>query len=118
MSEYLESIEDLEIERILKKNQAWGVIAGWKSKIGAVQGGAELLFFFFFSFLHSELYWGPFLLENHSYHFFQLLHPEVSMDQQLQDIFRRVWTKLQALPEATPVEVGAFAVLLLFIGEF
>uniref|UniRef100_A0A3P8QXW0 Globin family profile domain-containing protein n=1 Tax=Astatotilapia calliptera TaxID=8154 RepID=A0A3P8QXW0_ASTCA len=29
----------------------------------------------------------------------------------------RVWTKLQALPEATPVEVGAFAVLLLFIGE-
>lgn len=47
MSEYLESIEDLEIERIKKKNQAWGVIAGWKSKIGAVQGGAELLFFFF-----------------------------------------------------------------------
>lgn len=50
MSEYLESIEDLEIERIKKKNQAWGVIAGWKSKIGAVQGGAELLLFFFFHF--------------------------------------------------------------------
>lgn len=49
MSEYLESIEDLEIERIKKKkNQAWGIIAGWKSKIGAVQGGAELLFFHFY----------------------------------------------------------------------
>ncbi|XP_039892680.1 small integral membrane protein 5, partial [Simochromis diagramma] len=47
--------------------------------------------------------------------FFSLTPAEVSMDQQLQDIFRRVWTKLQALPEATPVEVGAFAVLLLFI---
>lgn len=114
MSEYLESIEDLEIERIKKKNQAWGVIAGWKSKIGAVQGGAELLLFFFFISTFRALL-RPFSFGKS---FFQLLHPEVSMDQQLQDIFRRVWTKLQALPEATPVEVGAFAVLLLFIGEF
>lgn len=117
MSEYLESIEDLEIERIKKKNQAWGVIAGWKSKIGAVQGGAELLLFFFFISTFRALL-RTFSFGKSFISFFQLLHPEVSMDQQLQDIFRRVWTKLQALPEATPVEVGAFAVLLLFIGEF
>lgn len=86
-------------------------------RVKSEQSRVELnLFFFFISTFRALL--RPFSFGKSFISFFQLLHPEVSMDQQLQDIFRRVWTKLQALPEATPVEVGAFAVLLLFIGEF
>uniref|UniRef100_A0A667Z6W5 Uncharacterized protein n=1 Tax=Myripristis murdjan TaxID=586833 RepID=A0A667Z6W5_9TELE len=29
-----------------------------------------------------------------------------------------VWTKLQGLPQANPLELGAFFVLILFVGEF
>lgn len=86
-------------------------------RVKSEQSRVELNFFFFFISTFRALL-RPFSFGKSFISFFQLLHPEVSMDQQLQDIFRRVWTKLQALPEATPVEVGAFAVLLLFIGEF
>lgn len=89
-------------------------------RVKSEQSRVELNFFFFLFFFISTFraLLRPFSFGKSFISFFQLLHPEVSMDQQLQDIFRRVWTKLQALPEATPVEVGAFAVLLLFIGEF
>uniref|UniRef100_A0A673CHE9 Uncharacterized protein n=1 Tax=Sphaeramia orbicularis TaxID=375764 RepID=A0A673CHE9_9TELE len=30
----------------------------------------------------------------------------------------KVWVKLQSLPEANPLELGAFFVLLLFVGKF
>lgn len=33
------------------------------------------------------------------------------------DIVQKVWTKLQALPQASPLELGAFSVLILFFGE-
>uniref|UniRef100_A0A3Q2ULC6 Uncharacterized protein n=1 Tax=Fundulus heteroclitus TaxID=8078 RepID=A0A3Q2ULC6_FUNHE len=33
------------------------------------------------------------------------------------DIIQRVGTKLQGLPQAGPLELGAFAIILLFIGK-
>lgn len=33
-------------------------------------------------------------------------------------ILSKVWQKLQALPDADPVDLGAFFVLLTFIGEY
>lgn len=33
-------------------------------------------------------------------------------------LLSKVWQKLQALPDADPVELGAFFVLLTFIGEY
>ena len=37
--------------------------------------------------------------------------------QEVVDIFEKVWAKLQALPQASPLELGAFFVLILFVGE-
>lgn len=37
--------------------------------------------------------------------------------QEMLDILNRVWVKLQALPQAGALEVGAFAVLLIFVGK-
>uniref|UniRef100_A0A672I226 Small integral membrane protein 5 n=1 Tax=Salarias fasciatus TaxID=181472 RepID=A0A672I226_SALFA len=34
------------------------------------------------------------------------------------DIIERLWTKLQELPQASALEVGAFVVLLLFVATF
>lgn len=33
-------------------------------------------------------------------------------------LLNKVWQKLQALPDADPVELGAFFILLTFIGEY
>uniref|UniRef100_A0A3Q3VXE3 Uncharacterized protein n=1 Tax=Mola mola TaxID=94237 RepID=A0A3Q3VXE3_MOLML len=38
--------------------------------------------------------------------------------QEVLDIFQKVWTKLQALPQASPLELGAFFVLILFVATF
>uniref|UniRef100_M4AYH2 Uncharacterized protein n=1 Tax=Xiphophorus maculatus TaxID=8083 RepID=M4AYH2_XIPMA len=32
-------------------------------------------------------------------------------------ILQRVWSKLQGLPQAAPLESGAFSILILFIGN-
>lgn len=44
---------------------------------------------------------------------------KVSMEvkDELMDIVEKVWDKLQALPQASPLELGAFSVLILFFGE-
>uniref|UniRef100_A0AAY4CUG8 Small integral membrane protein 5 n=1 Tax=Denticeps clupeoides TaxID=299321 RepID=A0AAY4CUG8_9TELE len=38
--------------------------------------------------------------------------------QELMDILEKVWTKLQGLPEANSLELGAFFILILFIFTF
>ena len=38
--------------------------------------------------------------------------------EEVLDILQKVWIKLQGLPEASPLELGAFFVLILFVGEF
>ncbi|XP_072312618.1 small integral membrane protein 5 [Eucyclogobius newberryi] len=38
--------------------------------------------------------------------------------QHMRDIVHRIWSKLQALPQAGALEIGAFAVLLLFVAAF
>ncbi|KAF3704703.1 SAP30-binding protein Transcriptional regulator protein HCNGP [Channa argus] len=35
--------------------------------------------------------------------------------EEVMDILQRVWTKLQNLPQASPLEVGAFSILILFV---
>ncbi|PWA21724.1 hypothetical protein CCH79_00003464 [Gambusia affinis] len=35
--------------------------------------------------------------------------------QEFESILQRVWSKLQGLPQAAPLESGAFSILLLFI---
>ena len=37
--------------------------------------------------------------------------------EELMEILEKVWTKLQGLPEAHSLELGAFFILLLFVGE-
>lgn len=37
--------------------------------------------------------------------------------EEVVDILEKVWTKLQGLPQANPLELGAFFILILFIGE-
>lgn len=46
--------------------------------------------------------------------------PKTKMDphQEMVDIINNVWAKLQALPQASALEIGAFAVLLLFVATF
>lgn len=39
------------------------------------------------------------------------------IDDELLDIIHRVWSKLQDLPRASPLDVGAFSVLVLFAGK-
>ncbi|XP_039991126.1 small integral membrane protein 5 isoform X2 [Xiphias gladius] len=48
------------------------------------------------------------------------LHLRVGMDvkEELLDILRKLWTKLQGLPQASPLEQGAFFVLILFVATF
>lgn len=38
--------------------------------------------------------------------------------EQTLNILGRIWVKLQGLPNANPIELGAFFVLLTFIREF
>uniref|UniRef100_A0A1A8S2B5 Uncharacterized protein LOC100302390 n=1 Tax=Nothobranchius rachovii TaxID=451742 RepID=A0A1A8S2B5_9TELE len=48
------------------------------------------------------------------------LHPEDNMDlrEELLNKLHEVWIKLQGLPQASPLEQGAFAVVILFVGAF
>lgn len=41
----------------------------------------------------------------------------MEVKDELMDIVEKVWDKLQALPQASPLELGAFSVLILFFGE-
>ncbi|TMS22542.1 Small integral membrane protein 5 [Larimichthys crocea] len=38
--------------------------------------------------------------------------------EEVLDILQKVWTKLQGLPQASPLELGAFFVLILFVATF
>ncbi|KAJ8399730.1 hypothetical protein AAFF_G00408350 [Aldrovandia affinis] len=38
--------------------------------------------------------------------------------EEVLDLLHKVWTKLQGLPQASPLELGAFLILLLFIATF
>lgn len=38
--------------------------------------------------------------------------------EEVMDILQKVWAKLQGLPQANPLELGAFFVLLLFVASF
>ncbi|XP_011616822.1 SAP30-binding protein isoform X2 [Takifugu rubripes] len=40
----------------------------------------------------------------------------MDVKQEIMDIIQKVWTKLQALPQAKPLEIGTFAVVILFMG--
>lgn len=42
----------------------------------------------------------------------------MDVKQEMMDIIQKVWTKLQALPQATPLEIGTFSVVILFMGEY
>lgn len=42
----------------------------------------------------------------------------MEVKEEMLDIVHKVWTKLQNLPQASPLELGAFSVLVLFFGEF
>lgn len=42
----------------------------------------------------------------------------MEVKNEVMDILQKAWTKLQGLPQASPLEQGAFAVLILFVGEF
>ncbi|XP_044193677.1 small integral membrane protein 5 [Thunnus albacares] len=48
------------------------------------------------------------------------LRLSVSMDmrEEVLDILEKVWIKLQDLPQASPLELGAFFVLILFVATF
>ena len=37
--------------------------------------------------------------------------------EEMMEILEKVWIKLQGLPEAHSLELGAFCILLLFVGE-
>lgn len=37
--------------------------------------------------------------------------------EEMMEILEKVWTKLQGLPEANSLELGAFFILILFVGE-
>lgn len=42
----------------------------------------------------------------------------MNVKEEIMDIIQKVWTKLQALPQAKPLEIGTFAVLILFMGQY
>ena len=42
----------------------------------------------------------------------------MEVKEEVLDILHRVWAKLQGLPEANSLEIGAFFILLLFVGRF
>lgn len=37
--------------------------------------------------------------------------------EEVLDILNKVWTKLQNLPQANSLELGAFFIIILFVGE-
>uniref|UniRef100_A0A4W5R0L0 Uncharacterized protein n=1 Tax=Hucho hucho TaxID=62062 RepID=A0A4W5R0L0_9TELE len=37
--------------------------------------------------------------------------------EEVLDILKKVWTKLQNLPQANSLELGAFFIIILFVGE-
>lgn len=41
----------------------------------------------------------------------------MGVKEEFMDILQQAWTKLQGLPQAGPLELGAFSVLLLFVGK-
>ncbi|KAM7382132.1 hypothetical protein PAMA_012818 [Pampus argenteus] len=42
----------------------------------------------------------------------------MEVKEEVMDILQKVWTKLQGLPQASPLELGAFFVLILFVVTF
>lgn len=42
----------------------------------------------------------------------------MNVKQEIMDIIQKVWTKLQALPQAKPLEIGTFTVVILFMGQY
>ncbi|XP_029312801.1 small integral membrane protein 5 [Cottoperca gobio] len=42
----------------------------------------------------------------------------MEVNEEVMHILQKVWTKLQNLPQATPLELGAFSVLILFVATF
>ncbi|KAG5280355.1 hypothetical protein AALO_G00088180 [Alosa alosa] len=42
----------------------------------------------------------------------------MEVKEEVLDILHRVWAKLQGLPEANSLEIGAFFILLLFVATF
>lgn len=51
-------------------------------------------------------------------HSFQMSAQTMDMKQEIMNIIQKVWIKLQALPQATPLEIGTFAVVILFMGQY
>lgn len=41
----------------------------------------------------------------------------MELKEEFMRIVEEVWSKLQGLPQASPLELGAFFILILFIGE-
>lgn len=41
----------------------------------------------------------------------------MEVKDELMDIVEKVWHKLQSLPDANPLELGAFSVIILFFGK-
>lgn len=41
----------------------------------------------------------------------------MGVKDELMDIVEKVWHKLQSLPDANPLELGAFSVIILFLGK-
>lgn len=41
----------------------------------------------------------------------------MEVKDELMDIVEKVWNKLQSLPDANPLELGAFSVIILFFGK-
>lgn len=46
-----------------------------------------------------------------------VLTTSMEVKDELMDIVEKVWHKLQSLPDATPLELGAFSVIILFFGK-
>ncbi|KAJ8283863.1 hypothetical protein COCON_G00027130 [Conger conger] len=44
--------------------------------------------------------------------------PNMDAKEEVLDLLHKVWTKLQGLPDANPMDLGAFLVLMLFIVTF
>lgn len=42
----------------------------------------------------------------------------MDVKQEIMHIIQKVWMKLQTLPQATPLEIGTFAVVILFMGQY
>ncbi|KAJ4940188.1 hypothetical protein JOQ06_026497 [Pogonophryne albipinna] len=42
----------------------------------------------------------------------------MEVKEEMMDILHKVWIKLQNLPQSSPLELGAFSVLMLFVATF